>query len=128
MSIKSSVRWMTLVGIIGIVFGVFYALFGLEGLPAYRILVAPTALSPWSNGLYGSVFIGFSVLLLFAGRHAFQSNDKTLMKILLCGVASWLTAEAIFSLVYGVYFNIGVDVALMALLGYPLIRGIKATN
>ena len=117
---------MTVAGVIGIAFGVFYSFFGLEGFPAYRQLVAPAALQPWSHGLYGAVFIGFSVLLLLAGRHAFKQHDKALMRSLLTGVAAWLAVEALFSLVYGVYFNIGVDIALMAVLGYPLAKGLRS--
>ncbi len=80
----------------------------------------------WANGLYGSMFIGFGVLVFFVGRLAFQKNDKALMKALLYGVNAWLVVEALFSLYYGIYFNIGVDILLIALLSFPLIKGIKA--
>ncbi len=82
----------------------------------------------WSNGLYGAAFIGFSVLLFFVGRHAFQINDKGLMKALLYGIFSWLIVEAAFSFYYKVYFNIGVDIALMVVLGYPLIKGMQSSK
>ena len=125
MNQKNSVTWFTVAGIIGISFGVFYAFFGLEGFPAYGALIPKEVITPWSHGLYGSTFIGFSVLLLFVGRHAFQNNDKGLMKALLYGIYAWLIVEALFSLYYGVYFNIGVDIALMIFLGFPLIKGIQ---
>ncbi len=126
MSPKNSIMWFTIAGIIGILFGVFYAFFGLVGFPAYGELIPKEVIIPWSNGLYGSTFIGFSVLLLLVGRHAFQKNDKGLMKALLCGIYAWLIVEALFSLYYGVLFNIGVDVALAIFLGFPLLRGIKS--
>ena len=128
MSQKDSIIWFTVAGIIGIVFGIFYAFFGLAGLPAYGALIPQEVITPWSNGLYGSTFIGFSVLLFFVGRHAFQKNDKGLMKALLYGIFAWLIVEAAFSLYYGVLFNIGVDIALAIFLGLPLIKGIQSVS
>lgn len=125
MNQKTSILWMSAVGIIGFAFGVFYSIFGLEGLPVYDIFISADVFPAWSNGLYGSVFIGFSVLLFFVGRRAFQMNDKGLMKALLYGINSWLIVEALFSLCYGVYFNVAVDVVLSAFLSYPLVRGIR---
>jgi hypothetical protein len=128
MNIKNYKSWISIVGIIGILFGIFYAFFGLEGLPPYDLLISKHAITPWSNGLYGSTFIGFSVLLLFVGRHAFKKNDPELMKALLYGIYAWLIIEAAFSLYYAVYFNVGVDIVLAVVLGYPLIKGIQSSR
>ncbi len=128
MNSKTLSTWISLVGIIGILFGIFYGFFGLNGLPPYQRLIPDDVYTPWSNGLYGSVFIGFSVLLFFVGRHAFQTRNKTLMKALLYGIASWLIVEAGFSFYYGVYFNIAVDLVLMLFLGFPLVAGIRSKN
>lgn len=125
MNNKNLIIWFTVAGIIGILFGVFYAFFGLAGFPPYGLLIPKEVISPWSNGLYGSTFIGFSVLLFFVGRHAFQKNDKGLMKALVYGIYAWLIVEALFSFYYGVYFNIGIDILLAIFLGFPLIRGIQ---
>ena len=125
---KSLVLWISIAGIIGMLFGIFYAFFGLVGFPAYRILVPKESMSAWSNGLYGSMFIGFSVLLFFVGRHALLNKDKVLLKILLYGIYSWLIVEASFSFYYGVYFNVGVDVALSIFLGFPLINGMYTSK
>jgi hypothetical protein len=126
MNQKTSMLWFSMAGGIGVLFGVFYGLFGLGGLPVYHKFVPESVLASWSNGLYGSAFIGFSVLLLFVGRYAFKKNDKYLMKILIYGIFSWLIVEALFSFYYRVYFNIGVDIVLMAFLGYPLLKGIQS--
>ena len=119
------VRWITIAGIIGIAFGVFYSVFGLEGLPVYQKFVPAASFEGWSRGLYGSVFIGFSVLLLLLGRRAIQQKDKELGKILFYGVSAWILYEALMSLIYGVYINVLVDIALLAFLGYPLLKGIR---
>ena len=120
--------WISIAGVIGILFGIFYAFFGLSGFLAYRVLIPKDVIIPWSNGLYGSTFIGFSVLLFFVGRHAFQKNDKVLMRLLLYGIYSWLIVEAAFSFYYGVYFNICVDIVLAFFLGFPLVKGIYQSN
>lgn len=125
---KTLITWISLTGIIGILFGIFYAFFGLAGFPVYRILIPKEVITPWSNGLYGSTFIGFSVLLFFVGRYAFQKNDKQLMKSLLYGIYAWLIVEAAFSLYYSVFFNVGVDILLAVVLGIPLIKGIRASK
>lgn len=122
------ITWISIAGIIGVLFGIFYAFFGLNGFPAYQQLVPTAVYTAWSNGLYGAVFIGFSVLLFFVGRHGFKTRDKVLMKALLYGLAAWLVIEAFFSFLYGVYFNIGVDVLLMIVLGFPLVVGIRSKN
>ncbi len=126
MSSQKLTQWISFVGIIGIIFGVFYACFGLQGLPVYEKLVPANVYTAWSNGLYGSVFIAFSVLLLFVGRHAFRTRDKELMKALLYGIMSWLIVEAFFSFYYGIYFNIGIDIALTIVLGLPLLMGLHS--
>ena len=126
MKSQNLITWISVAGITGIFFGFFYAFLGLKGLPVYQKLVPNAVYTPWSNGLYGAVFIGFCVLLFFAGRHAFKKNDKVLMKILLYGLGSWLLVEAFFSFLYGVYFNIAVDIFLMIFLGFPLVEGMRS--
>ena len=122
---KHFVLWVTAAGIIGILFGLFYSIFGLHGLPVYQRFVPEASFESWSRGLYGSVFIGFSVLLLLLGRRAIQQHDKELGKIVFYGVATWLAYEALMSLIYRVYINVLVDIALIAFLGYPLLRGTR---
>jgi hypothetical protein len=120
---KHFMRWVTIAGVIGILFGIFYSMFGLEGLPVYQKFVPEASFEGWSRGLYGSVFIGFSILMLLLGRRAIKQHDKELGKIVFYGVAAWLAYEALMSLIYGVYINVLVDVALTAFLGYPLLKG-----
>lgn len=122
---RYQVLWITTAGVIGVIFGIFYAVFGLEGLPVYQNFVPETLFAEWSRGLYGAMFIGFSVLLLLIGRRAIQAKDKQLAKILLLGIGSWLVFETIVSLIYGVYINVVVDVAIMVFLGFPLLKATR---
>jgi hypothetical protein len=122
---KYLILWITAAGLIGIIFGVFYAIFGLEGLPVYQKFVPKESFEEWSRGLYGATFIGFSVLLLFIGRRAIQKKDKDLAKTLLLGVGSWLVFEALISVIYGIYVNVAIDAAIMVFLGIPLIMIVR---
>lgn len=117
--------WITAAGFIGIAFGVFYTIFGLKGLPIYHKIVPASSYDGWSRGLYGAVFIGFSVLLLLLGHRVIKQKDKELGKILFYGITAWLIYEAIISLIYGVYLNVLVDIVLVAFLSYPLLRGFR---
>ena len=121
MNQKTYIIWFSILGIIGTLFGIVYAFFGLGILP-----VSKEVLVPWGNGVYRATLIGFSVTIFFAGRHAFRNNDVGLMKALLFGIFAWLITEALFSLYYGVYFNVGVDLGLMLFFGFPLIRMIRS--
>jgi hypothetical protein len=47
------------------------------------------------------------------------------MKAILYGLTVWLVVEAVASLYFGVWFNVGVDIAVFTLFSVPLLRGIK---
>ncbi len=120
MNSKFLTTWFSTLAAIGVVFGIVYSFFGLDVFPVFENVG-----TGWGNGVYGSTLIGFCVLLFFAGRHAFQNNDIGLMKALLYGLFSWLVIEALFSIYYKVFLNVGVDVLLMLFLGFPLFKRIK---
>lgn len=120
MNIKTLKLWLSIFSIVGVLWGVVFAFFGLGVLPPFNTDV----LIPWGNGLYGAVFIGFFVTVFFVGRHAFEKQDADLMRLLLYGIFTWLTIEALFSIYYRVFLNAGVDLVLAGILGFPLIRGI----
>lgn len=122
---KHYILWITIAGMIGITFGIFYSLFGLEGLPVYQKFVPTESFKGWSQGLYGATFIGFSVLMLLLGRRAIQKRDSALGMILLYGIGAWIAYEALMSLVYGVYINVLVDIVLIAFLSYPVLKGVR---
>lgn len=122
MSSKSLILWFSIVAIIGVAWGVVFAFFGLGVFPPFNTDV----LIPWGNGVYGATLIGLSATFFFVGRHAFRKNDAELMKALLYGLFIWLTVEGLFSLYYRVFLNVVVDVGIMVLLGYPLIKGIRS--
>ena len=117
---KRSILWFSTVSIILVLFGLLYSLFGLDILPVQR-----NVLLQWESALYGAIMMGWGTTLFFAGRLAFQRNDAELMKALLYGISIWLVLEALFSAFLGVWFNVGVDIGVLALFSIPLIKGIQ---
>jgi hypothetical protein len=120
---KRMVVWFSTVSIILVLFGILYAFFGLGILPVQRDI-----LLRWESALYGAIMMGWGTTLFFVGRLAFQRNDPDLMKPLLYGLTVWLVVEALFSAYLGVWFNVGVDIAVLALFSIPLIRSIRKTK
>jgi len=112
--------WFSAVSIILILFGILYCFIGLKILPVNR-----NVLLIWESAIYGAIMIGWGTTLFFVGNLAFRRKDKELMKILLYGIVLWLFIEAAFSFYLGVYFNVGVDIAVAVLFAYPIIKSIK---
>ena len=120
MKSKQMLVWFSAVSLILILFGVLYAFFGLAILPVQR-----DVLLRWESALYGAIMMGWGITLFLAGRLAFQRTDIDLMKTLLYGIAVWLVVEALFSAYLGVWFNVAVDIGVLALFSIPLIRSIR---
>jgi hypothetical protein len=121
MNLKRLKLWFAVVSIIMILVGIFFAFFGLAMLPVNR-----DVLLPWENAVYGATLMGWGTTLFFVGRLAFRRNDPELMKALLYGLFVWFPVESLFSAYFGVWFNVGVDVAVLALLSLPLIAAVRS--
>jgi hypothetical protein len=63
--------------------------------------------------------------LFFVGRLAFRRRDPDSMKALLYGLIVWFPVESVFSAYLGIWFNVGVDVAVLAVLSLPLIIAVR---
>jgi|SRR4029453_17919393 cation transport ATPase len=120
MNNKLLMTWFSVVSVILVLVGAFFAFFGLGVLPVNK-----DVLLQWESAIYGAIMMGWGATLLYAGRLAFRRNDTELMKILLVGLAAWLIVEALFSLYLGVFFNVGVDIGVLALFSFPLIKAIR---
>jgi hypothetical protein len=60
------------------------------------------------------------------GRIAFRRNDAEILRALLCGIAVWLIVEALFSAYLRVWFNVGVDIAVLSLFSIPLMTMLRS--
>jgi hypothetical protein len=112
--------WFAVVCIIMVLVGLFFAFVGLGVLPVNR-----QVLLRWQNAVYGATFMGWGATLFFVGRLAFRRRDSELMKALLYGLFVWFPVESLFSAYFHVWFNVGVDVAVLAVLSLPLIITIR---
>lgn len=122
--IKGLSIWFGIVSAILVGAGVIFSLFGFEFFPS--AILPRGVLLAWVSSIYGSLMIGWGVTLFLVGRLAFRRNDLELMKIMLIGIAIWLIIEAAISACLGVFFNVGVDFAVLLLFGVPLIKAIRA--
>jgi hypothetical protein len=116
-------RWFSVVSVILISWGVVFTVLGLGILPIER-----KVLLPWESALYGAIMIGWGTTLFFVGRIALRRHDAELIKALLSGLVVWLVIEAAFSARFGVWFNVGVDVIVLALFSVPLIATIQTPS
>ncbi|HEY8782166.1 MAG TPA: hypothetical protein VIM16_11150 [Mucilaginibacter sp.] len=118
--------WFSVVSIILILFGIFYCFVGLKFFVRLKILPAnKDVLLDWESAIYGAIMIGWGATLFLLGGLAFRRQDKELMKILLHGIALWLIVEAISSFYLGIFFNVGVDIAVAVLFAFPIIKAIS---
>ena len=115
--------WFSTLSIILVLFGILYAIWGLRILPVHR-----DVLLQWESALYGAIMMGWGTTLFFIGRIAFQRNDSELMKSLLYGLTVWLVVEALFSAYLGVWFNVAVDIGVLALFSIPLLGNFNFTK
>jgi hypothetical protein len=119
MNLKQLLLWFGGVSTILVIVGVVFAFFGLKILP-----VEPATLLPWQSAIYGAIMMGWGTTLLLVGRIAFRRSDPPLMKALICGLTVWLVVEAAFSVYFKVWFNVGVDIAVLALFSVPLLKAV----
>ena len=120
MNPKQLLIWFSVVSTILVLAGIVFAFFGLAILPVSR-----ATLLPWESAIYGAIMMGWGTTLLSVGRLAFRRNDPDLMKALLYGLIVWLVVEAAFSVYFRVWFNVGVDTAVLTLFSVPLLKGIE---
>lgn len=126
MSHKLLMIWFCTVAGILVLAGILFSFLGLRILP-----VNENVLLPWESAIYGAIMMGWGTTLFLVGRLAFRRSDAELMKAMLYGIVVWLFVEALFSAYLRVFFNVGVDVAVLALFIVPLIwasRSVKGNQ
>ena len=124
MSEKTLVLWFSVISVTLILWGVVFAMFGLDVLP----IINRAVLLQWESALYGAIMIGWGTTLFLVGRVALRRGARDLAKALLLGIVVWLVIEAAFSARFGVWFNVGVDSVVLALFAVPLIAVLRSAQ
>ncbi len=122
MGLKPLMTWFSVISVILVLWGIVFAFFGLGILT----VINRDVLLSWESALYGAIMMGWGVTLFLVGRIAFRRNDADLMKALLLGIALWLIVEGLFSAYLGVWFNVGVDAAVLLLFSFPLVKAMRS--
>jgi hypothetical protein len=115
--------WFSTVSAILVMWGAVFAVFGLGILPVDR-----GVLQAWESAIYGAIMMGWGTTLFLVGRLALRRQDAALMKPLLFGIVVWLIVEAVFSARFGVWFNVGVDAAVLLLFSVPLMANMRSKH
>ena len=123
MNQKPLMLWFSVISAILVLWGIVFAFFGLDILPVEREI-----LLSWESAIYGAIMMGWGTTLFLAGRIAFKRNDTELMKTILYGIFVWLVVEALFSAYLGVWFNVGVDIGVLFLFSFPLIKTVQSSK
>lgn len=118
----AAARWFRIVAVVLVLFGLFFVFFGLRVFSEAVALIPRDVLLPWTSALYGAIMFGWGVTLFLIGRLAFRRRDGQLKTALLVGLIAWLALEAAASAWFGVWFNVGVDVAVLGLFAIPLLH------
>lgn len=122
MSKQQLAIWFKAISAILVGFGLLYFFFGLKIFSNDIKIIPHNVLLNWESALYGAIMTGWGVTLLLVGRVAYKQDNKELKRALFVGLATWLVLEAAASAWLGVWFNVGVDVAVATLFAIPLLR------
>lgn len=121
---SNSLLWFRTISVILVIVGLIFSVFGLNILP----VVNKQVVVHWVSSIYGAVLVGWGITLFLIGSYAYNTKNYKLLEYLLYGLFSWLLIEAIFSLYLGVYFNVGVDIAVCILFSFPIIFTLLRKN
>ena len=127
-------KWMVVVGIAIVVFGIFMA--ALSGSPLFDLFnrqIDPAfwgreqslgtilGFQHWIYGGWGATIAGWGVFLTFISYFPFRNKEKWAWNCLSLGLLVWFVLDTSISLFYSVYFNAAFNTALLILAGLPIV-------
>ena len=127
-------RWLLVVGLGIIIFGMFMAV--LSGSPLFDLFNHQIDLAFWGEeqslgtilrfqhwiyGVWGATIAGWGVFLTFIAYYPFRNKEKWARNCLILGLLIWFVLDTSLSLFYKVYFNAGFNIALLVLAGLPMV-------
>jgi len=127
-------RWLFVIGIIIVAFGVFMAVFNQS--PFFRLFNdqidpvfwedaaipdASTEFQGWVYGVLGATMAGWGLMLIFIIQYPFRHCEKWAWTAIASSLGFWYLLDTALSLYFGVYFNAVFNTLLLLVLTPPLI-------
>ncbi len=125
--------WLFAVSVGMTAFGVFMALFSRSPIfaafnrqidpifwPAGLTDPAVRAFQEMIYGVWGATVAGFGALAAFIVRVPFRARQRWARDALVVAVAAWFVLDSGISALYGVWFNVGFNSAVLVALALPV--------
>lgn len=126
-------KWLSVLGAIFVLFGLYMALLSWSPLFApFAWLIdgtfwqghAPAAavqqFGLWVYGMIGGAMIWLGILIYYVAKYPFARKEKWSSDCLLLGIAGWFVADTLMSACAQAYFNVAFNVLALCLLIIPL--------
>ncbi len=124
-------RWLFVLSLVIIAFGVLLALF--SATPVFAIfhqLIDPVFFQhpdlgtqhfqAWSYGLLGATMAGWGVFMAFIAHYPFRNKERWAWYCVAMGVLTWYVIDTSISLSFKVTFNAIFNTAVLILVALPL--------
>ncbi len=73
------------------------------------------------QGVLGATMMGWGVTMLLVARYAFAEGRPELLRLIMYGLLAWAPVDMAVSVYYGAWFNVALNLAILALAGVPLL-------
>jgi len=73
------------------------------------------------QGVLGATMVGWGVTMVLVARYAFSEGKPELLRLILYGLLVWAPIDMTVSIYYGAWFNVVLNIAILALAGIPLV-------
>jgi hypothetical protein len=80
------------------------------------------------QGVLGTTMMGWGATILLVARYAFTNEKPELLRLLLYGFLVWAPADMVISVYYQAWFNIALNLVILALAGIPLYFAGRSRN
>ncbi len=128
-------RWLVIVALALVGFGLFIALFNQSGVFdtlfnnqiddvfwSSGLDAESSDFQQWVYGVLGATLAGWGAMIVFIAVGPFSRREAWAWLSLATGIGLWFVLDMAISLAQGVYFNaFAVNIPLLILVGLPLI-------
>ena len=98
---------------------------GFTLLDPYIYPVAPSVVPRLVQGVLGATMAGWGATMLLVARYAFEKKQPGLLRLLLYGMLVWAPLDMAVSVYYLAWFNVALNLVLVAGAGIPLYLASK---